>query len=86
MIIKGKKLNYQSIDSDIKIYEKSRKLTTGQGEDYTTEYLLDYEYVKNHYRLVAADLCRKKELDVNPKATPNFGVSAAIRLFSRNFP
>ena len=86
MIIKGKKLNDQSIDSDIKIYEKIRKLTTGQGEDYTTECLLDYEYVKNHYRLVAVDLCRKKELDVNPKVTPDFGVSKAIRLFSRNFP
>ena len=86
MIIKGKKLNDRSIDSDIKIYEKIRKLTTGQGEDYTTECLLDYEYVKNHYRLVAVDLCRKKELDVDPKATHNFGVRAAIRLFSRNFP
>ena len=52
MIIKGKKLNDRSIDSDIKIYEKIRKLTTGQGEDYTTECLLDYEYVKNHYRLM----------------------------------
>ena len=76
MIIKGKKLNDRSIDSDIKIYEKIRKLTTGQGEDYTTECLLDYEYVKNHYRLVAVDLCRKKELDVDPKATHNFGVRA----------
>ena len=36
-------------DSDIKRYEEISKLTTGQGEDYTTECLLDYEYIKNHY-------------------------------------
>ena len=28
----------------------------GQGEDYTTGCLLDYEYIKNHYRLAAVDL------------------------------
>ena len=27
---------YQAIDSDIKQYEKVRKLTTGQGDDYIT--------------------------------------------------
>ena len=31
----------QAIDSDIKRYEETRKLTTGQGEDYTTGFLLD---------------------------------------------
>ena len=40
--------------------KKNRKLTTGQGEDYTTGYLLDYEYIKNHYRLTAVDLNRQK--------------------------
>ena len=31
----------QAIDSDIKRYEETRKLTTGQGEYYTTGCLLD---------------------------------------------
>ena len=30
--------------------------------------MLDYEYIKNHYRLIAVDLSRQKELDVDPKA------------------
>ena len=46
MIINGKSFYDQAI-------EKIRKLTTGQGEDYTTECLLDYDYTKNHYRLIA---------------------------------
>ena len=58
----------QPIDSDIKQYEEIRKLITGRDEDYTTGCLLDYEYIKNHYRLTAADLSRQKELDADPKA------------------
>ena len=41
----------QTTDSDIKRYEEIWKLTTGQGEDDTTGCLLDYDYIKNHYRL-----------------------------------
>ena len=67
VIINGKNFYDQAIDSDIKRYEDIRKLTTGLGE-YTTGCLLDYEYVKNHYRLIAVDLSRQKELDADPKA------------------
>ena len=30
--------------------------------------MLDYDYIKNHYRLVAVDLSRQKELDPDPEA------------------
>ena len=40
-----KNFYHQAIDSDVKSYDEIRKLTTGQGEDYTTECLLDYEYI-----------------------------------------
>ena len=39
---------------------KNRKLTIRQGEDYTTGCLLDYDYIKNLYRLIAVDLSRQK--------------------------
>ena len=42
VIINGKKIYDQTIDSDVKRYEEIRKLTTGQGEVYTTGRLLDY--------------------------------------------
>ena len=66
MIINGKNFYDQGIHSDIKL--ENRKLTTGQGEDYTTGCLLDYEYIKDHYRLIAVDLSRQKQLDADPKA------------------
>ena len=68
VIINGKNVYDQLVNSDIKRYEEIRKLTTGQGEDYTTGCLLDYDYIKNHYRLIAVDLSRPKELDADPKA------------------
>ena len=49
-IINGKNFYDQAIDSDIKRRKKIRKLTAGQGGDYTTGLLLDYDYIKNHYR------------------------------------
>ena len=67
VIINGKNLYDQPIDSDIKPYQEIRKLTTGQGEDYTTGYLLNYEYIKNHYRFITVDLSRQKELAADPK-------------------
>ena len=68
VIIKRKNFYNQAIDSDIKQYEEIRKLTTGQGEDYTIGSLLDYDYIKNRYRLIVVNLSRQKELDADPKA------------------
>ena len=58
----------QPVHSDKKRYEKIRKLAAGQGEDCTTGCLFNYEYIKNHYRLIVVDLNRQKELDAGPKA------------------
>ena len=48
--------------------KKIKKLTAGHGEDYTTISLLDYDYIKNHYRFIAVDLSRQKELNADPKS------------------
>ena len=41
-----KKFYEQPVDSDIKRYQEKRKVRKGQGEDYTTRYLLHYNYIK----------------------------------------
>ena len=33
-------------------YESIRKVTTGQGDDYTTGCLLDYPYFKKNYKMI----------------------------------
>ena len=55
VIISGKNVFSQTIDSDYKRDEETRKLKPGQDEDYTKGCLLDYEYIKTHYRLITAD-------------------------------
>ena len=40
----------------------------GYGDDYTTGCLLDYAYFKDNYRLIAVDLSKQKDLDVDPRA------------------
>ena len=58
----------QPINDQIKKYDKIRKIATGKGDDYTTGCLLDYQYFKDHYQLIAVDLSKQKELDVDPRA------------------
>ena len=56
------------ISDEIKKYDEIRKIATGKGDDYTAGCLLDYQYFKNHYQLIAADLSKQKELDADPRA------------------
>ena len=45
-MIDGRNFYDQPIDDLIKQYDKVRKISIGQGDDYTTECLLDYAYFK----------------------------------------
>ena len=47
--------------------EKIRKITTGQGDYYTSGCLLDYIYFKNFYKTIAVDLSKQQALDADPK-------------------
>ena len=40
----------------------------GKGEYYTTGSLLDFNYFDKHYKLVAVDLSKQKELDEDLRA------------------
>ena len=57
-----------AISSDIEKYTELKKAMIEKGEDYTTGSLLDYDYFKKNYKLVAIDLSKQKELDADPRA------------------
>ena len=40
----------------------------GKGEDNTTGSFFDFSYFNKHYKLVAVDLSKQKELDADPRA------------------
>ena len=66
--IDGRNFYDQSINDLIKHYDEIRKISTGQGDDYTTGCLLDFAYFEKNYRLIAVDLSKQKALDADPKA------------------
>ena len=65
VMIDGKNFFDQPINSNIKTYENSRKIATGQGGDYTTGCLLDYSYFKDHYKMIAIDLSKQQVFDAD---------------------
>ena len=68
VIIDGRNFYDNPIESDIEKYRELKKVMIGKGEDYTPGSLLDYNYFKKRYKLVAVDLSKQKELDVDPRA------------------
>ena len=68
VIIDGRNFYDNPIESDIEKYRELKKVMTGKGEDYTTGSLLDFNYFDKHYKLVAVDLSKQKELDADPRA------------------
>ena len=45
-----------------------RKVSTEQGDNYTTVCLLDFAYFEKNYRLIGADFSKEKVLDADPRA------------------
>ena len=46
---------YEQFNHQVKKYYEIRKSAAGQGDDCSTGCLLDYQYFKDHERLVAVD-------------------------------
>ena len=56
VIIDGRNFYDIPVEGDIEKYRELKKVMIGKGEDYTAGSLLDYDYFKKHYKLVAVDL------------------------------
>ena len=67
-MIHGENFFDEPVKDNKETYENSRKISTGQGEDYTIGCLLDYTYFKDSYKMIAVDLSKPNELDASPRA------------------
>ena len=54
-MIDGKIFFDQPVWNDKVIYENIRNIATGQGDDYTTGFLLDYSYFKDYYKMISVE-------------------------------
>ena len=50
----------QPIKNNKETYENIRKIATGQGDDYTTGCLLNYQYLNDTYKMIAVDLSKQQ--------------------------
>ena len=59
--IDGRNFYDQPINDLIKQYDEIRKISIGQGDDYTTGCSLDFVYFEKNYKLIAADLSKQEQ-------------------------
>ena len=67
VLINEKSFFDQAEKSDIITYGNIRNIATDQEDDYKNCYLLDYNYFKKHYKLIAIDLSKQQAFDADPK-------------------
>ena len=77
--IDGRNFYDQPINDLIKQYDEVRKVSTEQGDDYTTGCLLDFAYFEKNYRLIAADLSKQKALDADSRAIQEITFTVKIK-------
>ena len=57
----------QPIRNDLITYDNIRQIATGQGDDDTTGCLLDYNYFKKYYKMIAINSSKQQALHADPK-------------------
>ena len=78
IMINGENFFDQPIKNNKVTYENIRKIATGQGDDYTTGCLLNYQYMKDYYKMIAIDLIKQQALDTDPRAIQQINFTANL--------
>ena len=66
--IDGRNFYDQPVNDSIKQYDEVRKISTGKGDDYIAGCLSDFPYFERNYKIIDADLSKKKALDADSRA------------------
>ena len=80
VLIDGRNFYDQPINDLVKQYDEIRKTATGQGDDYTTGCLLDYQYFKDDYNLIAVNHSKQKELDADSRAIQQIELYGMLKI------
>ena len=60
VVIDGWNFFEQPVKNNFITYDNIWKIATGQGDDYTTGCLLDYNYFNSYYKMTATDLSKQQ--------------------------
>ena len=75
VMIDEKNVFDQPVKNDKITYEN---IATGQGDDYTTDCLLDYAYCRDNYKMITIDLSKQQALDADPRAIQQINFTANL--------
>ena len=78
IMINGENFFDQPIKNNRITYENIRKIATGQGDDYTTGFLLDNSYFMDTYKMIAVDLSKQQVLDADSRAIQQINFAANL--------
>ena len=77
-MIDGQNFFDQPLKNNLITYDNIRKIATGQGDDYTTGCLLDFNYFHNYCKIIAIDFSKQQELYADPKAIQQFNFTGNL--------
>ena len=77
-MINGENVFDQPIKNNKVTYENIRKIAIGQGDDYTTGFLLNCPYFKGSYKMIAVNLSKQQALDADPRAIQQINFTANL--------
>ena len=61
-MIDGQNIFDQLVKNDQRTYDNIKKNTIVQGDDYASSSLLDYNYFRNYYKMIAIGFSKQKGL------------------------
>ena len=67
ILIDGRNFYDQNINDKIKVYDETRKVGLGKGDNYTVGSLIDYQYFQDHWKVVCCNLSSQSQLDSDPR-------------------
>ena len=67
-MIDGQNFSDQPVKNNLRTYDHIRKIATGQGDDYTTSCVLDYNFFNKYFKMLAIGLSKQQALSADPKA------------------
>ena len=68
----------QLVRNNLRTYESIRKIETGQSDDYATGCLLDYDYFKDYYKMIAIDLRKQQALNADRQAIQQINFTGTL--------
>ena len=67
-MIDGQNFFDQAVRNNLITNDSIRKIATDQGDDYTTGFLLDYNYFQSYFKMIAINISKQEALDSDQKA------------------